>query len=254
MTENEKLVIIDKYDYKDFWRRYYSPENRRWFIRKIIDHLIKKGRPDSVIDSEAKDIIDKSRVIVSDRIKQQGSPSTDLKSFWDDRTTGVSLRQIVYNMIALHPDLLLPANKSYFDFLIDRRIRMVKRMQFFVNPNLERLVFLYPGSTTIFGGAPEPIARVNDDVTDFWTGLFDLNGTKTKPFALSTPKGKGSPVTAVSKIFEKKGPGSANFFYCDDVIGILLMDSLLASSNPANVISNLAAQGDEYFKTLEGKE
>jgi hypothetical protein len=247
MDENQKKKIIDTFDDKEFWRRYYSPANRRWFIRKIIDHLITSGRPDHVIENETKEIIEKSKIIVSERIKNQGSPATDLKRFWEDRTTGVSLRQIVYNLIALHPQLLLPANKAFFDFLIDRRIRMVKRMQFFVNPNLERLVFLYPGTTTLLGGTPEPIARLNDKVKDLWTGLFDFNGTKTKPFVLNSA-GKADPVNAVTKIFEKGTLGTANFFYCDDVIGILLMDSLIASADPSKLIKALVAEGDEHFK------
>ena len=247
MDENQKKTIIDKLDYKDFWRRYYSPGNRRWFIRKIIDHLIANGRPDNVIEAETKDIIDKSKIIVSDRIKNQGSSATDLKSFWEDRTTGVSLRQIVYNMIALHPELLQPANKAFFEFLIDRRIRIVKRMQFFVNPNLGRLVFLYPGSTEFFGGAPEPISRMNDSVKNLWTGLFTFNGIKTKPFALSAA-GKLDPVNAVTKIFEKGGLANANFLYCDDVKGVLLMDSLMVAKDPEKLIKTLDAEGVEHFK------
>ncbi len=240
MTESTKKQIVKNLSDGKLWRRFYELDNRGWFIRTFIDHFLSQGLADSAIEPEIKEVIIKATEIVSQKIKSKAAGPEDLQKFWDDKTDGVSIRQIIYNLIALHPKFLDPANKNYLDFIIDRRIRMIKRMQYFVNPN-SRGHFRYPG-----GLPPEGVALLKTEAAKFWTGLVVYKGFLTKPFVLNATKGKLDPVGAVTKIFEKEP--TSNFFYCDDVIGTLMMDSLLTANDPKKLLLALDSEGPEHFK------
>jgi hypothetical protein len=170
------------------------------------------------------------------RIKK-GFPSGSVFKKWAVYDHLTSRTQIIYGMIAMHPQFLDPANAGYFDFILERRFRSIQRMAFFVNPNQDRNVFAYPGTD------PPEKMKVNKDASPFWNGVKD----STLPFILS-PSGKSDPVTADEKLFNKNKGSDRNLFACDPVVTILHMDALRVAKDPDKLLKALADVADHYLK------
>lgn len=236
MTDAQKKVLINKLkSNKDFDPR-YSEDNRKWFIGKIIDFHLSKGVPDAAVEAKTNDTIKASGVELAARIKK-GFSSGSLPNKWSLYDQLISRTQIIYGMIAMHPQFLDAANASYFDFILERRFRSIQRMAFYVNPNKVRNVFDYPGSD------PPEKMKVNKDAASFWSGARD----NTLPFVLNS-SGKSDPVTADEKLFNKHIGSNRNLFACDPVVMALHMDALRVAKDPDKLLKALASLGDHYLK------
>jgi hypothetical protein len=216
----------------------YSPENRRWFVSKIIDFLESQAFPDSDIERLAKVFIAAATKAVNTRIKA-GFSSGSLPNLWKDYDQLISRTQIIYGIAAMNPELLDAANSDYFDFILERRFRSIQRMAFFVNKNKERKIFGYPSAKC------GNIKQVNKDAAaSFWTPV----GADKLPFIL-TASGKADPKTAAETLFNKKDDEcERNLLPCDPVATILHMDALRAAKNEDKLLQALAAVGDHYLK------
>jgi hypothetical protein len=240
MTEAEKIALAKKLgaaSNKDFDSR-YSVDNRKWFARKVIDSLLAKGVPDANVEQQTKDIIFDSGVALKARIKKGFSEGT-LANKWGIYDKLTSRTQIIYGLLAMHPEFRDIANADYFDFIIERRFRSIQRMTFFVNPNKVRNVFAYPDPSTI----PPQQMKVNNDSISFWDGALN----STLPFVL-TAAGKSDPVNADENLFKKKVGIARNLLACDPVVTIMHMDALRAAKNPDTLLKALANVGDHYLK------
>jgi hypothetical protein len=246
MTDAEKKALIKKLgaeSNKAFNSRYSGGDNRKWFVGKIIDALLARGILDKKnIERLTNEIITKSSAELKARIKK-GFSAASLEDKWAKLDQVTSRTQIIYGMIAMHPEFLLPANADYFDFILERRFRSIQRMAFYVNPNDVRNVFAYPDLNL---DTPEKM-KVNKNSMvppePLWTGV--ANGSL--PFIL-TSRGKLDPDKTVEELFKQNKGSDRNLFGCDPVITILLMDALRRAKDPGKLLRALIAEGDHYLK------
>lgn len=236
MTGAEKKALIKKLGAKAKKNGFddnYSQPNRAWFVGKIIDFL---PATISAIDGEKKvrDAISGTAVLLKTHLKTGFVPSLKLK--YESYKQLISRTQIVYGLVAMHPQLLEPANAKYFKFLLERRFRALQRMCADVNPN--GLIFDYPNDEK-----HEPM-QVNASADTFW-----LETTPLGPPFLLTADGKAAPVDAIQNLFVPQGEHVLlNLFACDPALMSVLLDSLLASKNPQQLLTALIARGDHYIK------
>lgn len=241
MTDVQKKALIKKLgamSNKAFDPR-YDGENRLWFVGKIIDSLLSQTVPDADIEKKTNDVIAASGKALKSRITK-GFSEGSLANKWALYDKLTSRTQIIYGMIAMHPQFLEPANAAYFDFILERRYKTIQRMAFYVNPNNVRNVFAYPN------GKP---MKVNMDATDrtdhppFWKGTVNGN----MPFVL-TSHGRANPSDAIRVLFNSNKGDDRNLFACDPVATILHMDALSEAKNPDTLLKELAAIGEHYLK------
>jgi hypothetical protein len=239
MTDAQKQALIKKLSAvsnKAFDAR-YSGDNRKWFVGKIIEFLLAQGVADADIENRTKDIIINSGKALNARIKK-GFPAGSLESKWALYDQVTSRTQIIYGMIAMHPQFLDAANADFFDFILERRFRSIQRMNFYVTPN----VFAYPDTDA----HPPEKMKVNKDAAGppaLWKGFLD----NSLPFTL-TGDGRSDPVNADEKLFKKNKGSDRNLFACDPVATILHMDALRAAKNADHLMKALAGLGDHYLK------
>jgi len=247
MTDAEKKALIKKLgamSNKAFDSRYLEP-NRKWFVGKIIEVLLARGAQDQDVERLTSEIITKSQVELKARL-MRGVSNPSLKDKWARLDQLTSRTQIIYDMIALHPEFLLSANADYFDFILERRFRAIWRMAFFVNPNDVRNVFAYPNrdkkekvkvNRDAAGTDPDP-----SNPKPFWFGP-----SGTLPFFL-TARGKSDPSVAIEKLFSQNVGSDRNLFLCDTVATTLHMDALRAAKDPNKLLNTLISVGDQYLK------
>ncbi len=145
MTELQKKVLIKKLGAKSnkLFDNRYSPANREWFVRKIIDALLVRSVPDANIENETKKIINMTRDALNARIRR-GFSAGKLAADWKLYDQLTSRTQIIYGMIAMHPDFLLDVNAAYFDFILERRFRSIQRMNFTSIPTIREMSLRIP--------------------------------------------------------------------------------------------------------------
>ncbi|MCE8428171.1 MAG: hypothetical protein J5U19_07290 [Candidatus Methanoperedens sp.] len=211
----------------------YSVENRKWFIKKIIEYLLSINRPESVIHQEAKNSIKIATDILKLRLKK-GFKTGSLKEKWSIYSDIITRTQVIYDTIAMHPDFLSPQNHGYLDFIIERRFRTIKRMIYYVPE--DRNIFAYP-----YEGCLEE--KVNKDAAAFWNGSI----SSTTAILLNNA-GKADPVKAIESIFYRNRNCDRNIFYCGHVATILHMDSLLEARNKGDLIKKLVSEGEQFLK------
>lgn len=142
MDDAQKKALIKKLSAAKNFDARYSEENRKWFVGKVIDALLSRSVADADVERLTNDIIKKANTELKDRITK-GFASTSLKTKWTGYKAMTSRTQIIYGMIAMHPEFLLEANKNYFDFILERRFRSIQRMAFYVNSDAGN-IFAYP--------------------------------------------------------------------------------------------------------------
>ena len=210
----------------------YSSENSKWFIKKVIDYLAGKGTTDGDMETATQAIIDKAKVAVKAREKK-GFNNTDVKYKWFAYSDRRSRVQIIYGLIAMHPQFVETADPAYFDFIIERRFRSIQRMMYFVNPTDVRSIFSYQeGACTTY--------KLNKDAGPSWLSL-------NIPFVLNST-GTTDPVKAVDWIFKVNKLCDKNILPCDPVATILHMDALQAANNTKKLFDQLITEGGQYFK------
>jgi len=176
MTSEQQKKLIDKLSARknSAFNLRYSENNRRWFIWKIIQHLLSINTPTEQIEAKTLQYIKDATTYVKANYKGGFNTGT-LKDEWLSFSNSRSRIQIIYGVIASHPKLLEPQHASYLKFIINRRDRMIKRMVYYVNPNDNRKIFAYPnancqetipGSTT---GEKYDIFRVSKTAENHWT-------------------------------------------------------------------------------------
>jgi hypothetical protein len=240
MTDAQKKALIKKLgaeSNKAFDAR-YSGDNRKWFVGKIIDYLLAQGVQDTDIEQQTNDIIFDSDVAFKARIKK-GFPSGSLATIWKFYDQLKSRTQIIYGMIAMHPEFRDAANLDYFEFILERRFRSIQRMNFFVNPSHVRNVFAYPDPDA----KPPEKMKVNGHADTLWNGVQ----SGSLPFIL-TNSGKSNPKNAVEKLFMRNTGTNRNLFACDPVATTLHMDALLVAKTPDKLLKALANIDDHYLK------
>ena len=237
MTEEEKKSLTNKLSAKkdSLFDTRYSEDNRKWFARKTIDRLLAQGTADAQVETKTKEYITKATAALKTR-KKKGFSTGNLASKWADFNEIRSRIQIIYGAIALHPEFLDTAHQAYFDFIVERRYRAIKRMVYYVNPNDTRNVFAYPDT-----GCLE--MKVNKNSQTAWTGFE----SGTIPFVLSTA-GKANSVKTVEDIFKKNTGCDRNIFACDPVATILHMDALQEAKDKKKLLDKLVTEGDHYLK------
>jgi len=232
MDDTAKKALIAKLAAKKNAFVNYSADNSKWFIKKIIDHLAGKGTTDEHMETETQAIIDKAKVAVKAR-ERKGFNNTDVKYKWFEYSDRKSRVQIIYGLIAMHPQFVDTADPAYFDFIIERRFRSIQRMMYFVNPTTVRNIFSYQeGPCTTY--------KLNKDAGPSWLSLGI-------PFVLN-PTGIADPVKAVDWIFKVNTLCDKNILPCDPVATILHMDALQASNNTKKLFDQLITEGGQYFK------
>ncbi|NER10044.1 hypothetical protein SAMN06265375_101424 [Muriicola jejuensis] len=252
MTEEEQQKLINKLSAKkdSAFNLRYSENNRRWFIWKIIQHLLAENTPTAQIEAKTLQFIVDTTAYVNTNING-GYQTGTLKDQWRSFSKSRSRLQIIYGVIASHPELLQPQHASYLKFIVNRRDRMIKRMVFYVNPNKKRNIFAYPSNACqedIPGSNPPKkynIFRVNKAAENHWSHIIGLQ--KATPFFL-TPTGKAKPVEAVEKLFTKQSAYcDRNLFPCDPTISCVHIDSLLEAKNPTTLLSKLVTEGEQHL-------
>jgi hypothetical protein len=241
MTDEQKKALIKKLGAESNrgFDAGYDRDNREWFVEKIIDFWISRAVPDAKIEQKTNEVITASSVALNARIKK-GFSSGTLVDKWSLYAQRTSRTQIIYGMIAMHPEFQETANADYFDFILERRFRSLQRMNFYVNPNKVQKIFDYPDPDK----NPPEEKQVNEDAVPFWHGVEN----DTVPFIL-TDLGKPNPAKAVEILFNKqKDLGNRNLFDCDLVASTLHMDALGMAKNPNTLLKALAGIGDHYLK------
>ncbi|HEY5741427.1 MAG TPA: hypothetical protein VIS99_02705 [Terrimicrobiaceae bacterium] len=243
MTDSERKDLIKRLGAKSnrAFDDQYSEDNRVWFVGKIIESLPWQATAAADIESKTKDIIAKAGVALNARLKK-GFSAGSLAVNWKLYDQLKSRVQIIYGLIAMHPQFLDAANEAYFDFVLERRFRSIQRMNFHVNPNRVRGVFEYPNPPEKMQVNKDPIP--SKSAQTFWKGEQD----GSMPFILSDA-GKLDPVLAVLNLFNKKPSHSErNLFACDPVVTALHMDALLVAKNAEKLLKALVSVGDHYLK------
>jgi hypothetical protein len=241
MTDSERKDLIKKLAAKSnraLDERYDEDNNRKWFVEKVIASLPWQTTAAADIESKTKDIITKAGVLLNAR-RTKGFSAGSLTIEWKTYDQLKSRIQIIYGMIAMHPQFVDPANEAYFDFILERRFRSIQRMNFFVNPNATRNVFAYPRPST----TPPEKMKVNGHSDLLWTGV--LNGSL--PFIL-TSAGKSKPEDTIEKLFIPNKGTNRNLFACDPVATVLHMDALRAAKNADKLLNALISINDHYLK------
>lgn len=240
MTDAEKIALIKRLGAKSnrAFNESYSEANRKWFVGKIINSLPWQNTAAADIERQTKDIIAESGRQLNARI-DRGFSSGSLPVKWALYNRKTSRTQIIYGLIAMHPQFLKPANAGYFDFIVERRFRSIQRMNFFVNPNGTRNVFAYPKPNR---NPPEKM-KVNGHSETLWTGV----GGGSLPFIMTGPA-KLKPEDTIEKLFISNRGTNRNLLACDPVVTVLHMDALRAAKNPEKLLKALVAVGDHYLK------
>jgi hypothetical protein len=242
MNDSEKKDLIKKLggmSNKAFDGRYSEP-NRKWFVEKIIESLPWQSTAKADIESKTKDIISKAGVLLNARIKK-GFSAGSLPVIWKLYDQLTSRTQIIYGMIAMHPQFLDAANEAYFDFILERRFRSIQRMNFYVNPISTRNVFAYPGD--------KEKMKVNKDSAgptapkQLWKAFLD----NSIPFLLTGP-GKSDPASTVETLFKSNRGSDRNLLACDPVATVLHMDALRAAKDPGKLLKAMANVDEQYLK------
>jgi hypothetical protein len=242
MDEVKKKALIKKLgaDSNAAFDSRYSGDNRKWFVGKIIDSLLAQGVPDANIEQQTNKIILDAGAVLKARIKK-GFSSSSLADKWALLDQMKSRTQIIYGLIAMHREFRDAANANYFDFILERRFRAIRRMAFSVNPTDIRNIFAYPKGAKM---------KVNKDATGpppaspFW---FGVQAGNVLPFVL-TGRGKSNPEAAVEILFNVNTGSDRNLFLCDPVATILHMDALRAATDPNKLLNALISVGDHYLK------
>ncbi len=223
----------------------YSENNRRWFIWKIIQHLLSLNTPTAEIEAKTLQFITDATAYVKANYSG-GFQTGTLKDQWPSFSRSRTRLQIIYGAIASHPKLLEAQHASYLKFIVNRRDRMIKRMIYYVNPNDKRKIFAYPSNSCqedIPGSAPPKkydIFRVSKTAENHWTHVGPRKGT---PFIL-TATGRAQPVEAIDKLFTKQSTYcNRNLLPCDPVMSCVHIDSLLEAKNKTTLLNKLVAEG-----------
>jgi hypothetical protein len=236
MNETQKTQLVTQLSIARNFHRKYSQPSCQWFTRKIIDYFDAQGLSDADITQKTKQIIQKSKTIVSSK---------------EDFTIGVKLSralvdanrarrvEIIYGVIAINPDFVDVSDKPFLDFIIKRRYRSVVRMDYFVNPNPQGY-FRYP--QTCPGTA---YYEVNVDAKPFW----DYVEPDSIFFKLKTQaSGKVEPVSSIEKLYSRKSKAcEGNLLDCAGVASVVLMDSLFEARNKGPLLEYIAAKKSTHL-------
>lgn len=238
MTDAQKKALIKKLGAQSNTRfdPGYSVPNREWFVGKIIEALLSQGVADANIEQQTNDIISDAGVVLKAR-RKAGFSSGTLLAKWSVYDQMTSRIQIIYGMIAMHPEFWNGMNADYFDFIMKRRFRALQRMNFYVNPNEIRNVFAYPEKIDM------KVNKNSELPQPLWDGAQD----SSMPFIL-TALGKQDPSKTIEELFKKNKGNDRNLFACDPVMTILLMDALREAKDANKLLNTLIAQGDHYLK------
>jgi hypothetical protein len=240
VTDAEKAALIKKLGSasNSAFDSRYSPGNRKWFVGKIIAFLTAQGvTAGNVVEERTGKIIKGAGDLLKTRIKK-GFSAGGLASKWALYNQLTSRTQIIYGMVAMHPQFLEPANASYFDFILERRYKAIQRMAFYVNPNDVRNVFAYPEDKPM---------KLNKDATAhpaLWRGAVTGG---LMPFLL-TSHGTSNPSDAIDALFNSNKGADRNLLACDPVATVLHLDALSAAKNPDTMLKALANEGEHYLK------
>ena len=218
----------------------YSIAQRKWFIEKLLDYFLDTGVKESKVEREIKKKIEEATTIFND-VKNNGLSTGGLDVIWTKYVNRRSKAQIVYDLLATHPEFFDSAHEDYRNFIIERRYRCIERMNYYVNPNERRKVFAYPDRSL-----GEPTYRLNTQAASYWESYLTDADT---PFVLSA-SGSSNPTTAIEKLFESNSNRpDRNLMFCDMVAFSLLVDSLLAAKDSDTLLTNLATnEGSSYVR------
>jgi hypothetical protein len=238
LTDAQKLQIVSTLGVATNFVTSYSQINRDWFVRHMIEHYASSGIADASIEPTVTTFLQTCKTIVTAKMNFIIGVVFSSAIL---RTTLSRRIQIIYGALAAKPDLALPANSNFLDFIIKRRFRAVMRMDYFVNPNYQGY-FRYPSScSTVVGNQ----YKVNDDATAFWTPFRYFRGIY---FNISPPPPVGPPagsVFSIEKLFTRKtAPCEGNLLDCARVLSIVLMDSLFEAINKNTLLDYLNAKPD----------
>jgi hypothetical protein len=248
LTADQKTEIIIKLIVATNFDITYSQTNREWFINHMIEHYASSGTADASIESAVDTFLKTCKTIVT---AKKNFTIGIVFSAAILRTTLNRRVQIIYGALAAKPDLALPANSSFFDFIIKRRFRAVMRMDYYVNPNGNGY-FRYPYTCS---SAKGNLYSLNTEATPFWvTYNSNWNG---RFFRIAPTPAIGPPISTVfciEKLFKaKQNSCLGNLLDCARVLSIVYMDSLFEAVNKNTLLDYLASKPDTNLANALGK-
>jgi hypothetical protein len=233
LTENQKVQMISRLGVAANFTQDYSPNNRIWFIRHMIEHNASTGVADSDIEGRVLNFLQVCKTIVNAK-----------KNFTIGVTFSPALTRsklsrridIIYGTLASKPDLVDSAKSNFLDFIIKRRYRTVMRMDYYVNPNHQGY-FRYPKTCKTINRF-----KVNDDAHLVWDEyeVYRPSERIGNFFKLHSTESALSAIEILFKVF--KDPCKGNLLDCARVLSILYQDSLYESIDKDKLIKFLAAK------------
>ncbi len=238
LTETQKVTIIRALSTRVYFNRHYSPINRNWFIRHMIDYYSAHGVADSAIRSTVQTFLTTCKTIVNSKQNFTIGVPFGAAIVRAKKTRRI---EILYGAMAANPDLSIAANANLLDFIVKRRYRSVMRMDYFVNPNHQGY-FRYPGTCSTSGGN----YQVNISATAYWTRYTN------QYFRTLSPPAPLLPIINIEKLFiRKSNPCEGNLLDCARVMTVIFMDSLFESHDRTVLLPYLVAKPD-FAYTVPG--
>jgi hypothetical protein len=234
-SDLETLIKDDK-----LYAKPLSKIGRRWFTEQILA-FVTPGHPTDA-KAAATLILNKAKAMADSRAKApRASLIDDLKA----PETKVIRTRIVYGVLGSNPAIFFDAtpHEDVFNFLVERRFRIIQRMLSYINPNHIRNYVTYPA-------AGPPTAQVSKETRTFWVGTSpdpaDATAPKRYPFVL-TAAGKAAPKDAIEKLFTKhKDDADRTRIDCPAAAMLTHLDSLLVANDPEKLAKALAAVSPDY--------
>jgi hypothetical protein len=235
-SDLEMLIKDDK-----LYAKPLSKVGRRWFTKAILDFANLTHPAD--LKAAARPLLIKAKGIAESHAKAaRGSLTDDLQA---PETKDIRTR-IVYGILGSNPGIFFDAtpHDDVFNFLLERRFRIIQRMRGYINPSKKRQRISYPAAGPI-------TAQVSKETRTFWVGTNpdpdDATKPKRYPFVL-TAAGKAAPKDAIEKLFTKHAKDEDRTrIDCPAAAMLTHVDSLLVAKDPDKLAKALAAVSADYL-------
>lgn len=242
MDDKQKAKLAAKLSGDPKFDSTYTPENRLWFARAVVD-AVAAAKPDAEVEAEAKRRMSEShKRVAADREFTVGvTLDPDFAPF--ERKDVARRVETIYGVIARSTELAETGMNSLRMFLVKRRYRSVVRMVYQVNPNLNGF-FVYPGTCP---GPPPPGRtkwRTNIDTKNLW----ERTGPGMVPLRVKVPQGAADPKTAAEKLWiAHLDPCESNLFDCAHAVSCVLMDTLFEAADTDKLLKSVYARRPDHF-------
>ena len=217
LTAEQKIGLVAELAVKKNFNSNYSELNQFWFLFHMIKYYASIGTADTDIKGKIVDFMKDCKRVADEKMDFEIGikfSKTVLKTNQKRRI------EIIYGVLGITPDMVLPGNDKLLEFIIKRRFRAVMRMDFYVNPNFQgyfRYLDKCLGKLDF---------QVNSTADDFWEkySVYPPKPNLGSCFRLNSA-GKVDPATSVKSLFKPdKNACTGNLMDCARVLAIVYLD------------------------------